>query len=81
MLVHHVLRIHRRRVHQLRRWRRARRVRGRGCSAVQAVEEAAVLVNGLDLVPSLEAALCAVQSVRLAVRVYFENFEALKWTL
>jgi len=65
----------------LRRLKRARRVGERGCGAVLAVEEAAVLVHGLDLAPSLEAGLCAVQSVSLAVRVYFENFEALKWTL
>jgi len=53
----------------------------RGCGAILAVEETAVWVYGLDLVPFLEAGLCAVQSVSLAVRVYFENFEALKWTL
>jgi hypothetical protein len=45
------------------------------------MEEAAVGGHELDFVPSLEAGLCAVQSVSLAVRVYFENFEALKWTL
>jgi len=53
---------------------RVRKVYG----SVLAVKKAAVGVHCLDLVPCLEADLCVVQSVGLAVRVYFENFEALE---